>query len=634
MKCMAILPKIEGPQDLKSLTVPQLEQLAGEIRQQIIDTVSDNGGHLASNLGIVDLTVALHRVFNSPRDKLIFDVGHQTYAHKLLTGRLQSFATLRTYGGMSGFPRRSESEHDVFDTGHSATAISAALGMARARDLKGEDYHVVAVVGDGALTGGMCYEAMNDAGNYEEAGKATRLIVILNDNEMSIARNVGAMANHLTKLRSSASWRGTKQAVKRGIERIPYVGVRAAKRLEKMKNALKHFWVHGEFFESLGFRYLGPIDGHDIAMMEHVLSEAKQVTDTPLLIHVITCKGRGYERAERRPEKYHGIAPFFLEDGAQKQTPDVPGTAAIVGETLDAMADEDSRVVAVTAAMGSGTGLVPFERHHKDRFFDVGIAEEHAVTMAAGLARGGLRPYFAVYSTFVQRAYDQILHDICMQDLPVCLLVDHVGLVGSDGKTHHGVFDLAMFSGMPGLTIWEPCDNEELGQMLRASLACASPLAIRYIKDGLDLRAAWPGRSFRPGQWAWKGEGAQGVLIAHGRMVAHALEAASLLRDSGLDFAVVNASTLKPLDKGSVQRAFSGGRKVFIIEENVPSGSLAQDVAMACIAQGLPQPAGCLCIGDRFVTHGSVSELLGECGLMPKQIAQRVLEHMQGERHG
>ena len=630
---MDILPNIQSPEDLKSLSLPELEQLAGEIRQEIIDTVAENGGHLASNLGIVDLTVALHRVFDSPKDKLIFDVGHQTYAHKLLTGRQSDFHTLRTYGGMSGFPRRSESVHDVFDTGHSATAISAALGLARARDIRGEDYHVVAVVGDGALTGGMCYEAMNDAGNFnEEMGRSTRLIVVLNDNEMSISRNVGAMANHLTKLRASASWRGTKLAVKKGITRIPLVGPRAAKRLEKMKNALKHFWVHGEFFESLGFRYLGPIDGHDIAMMEHVLAEAKQVTDTPLLIHVITCKGRGYERAERRPEKYHGIAPFFLEDGAQKSTPIIPATANVVGDTLCAMADADDQVVAITAAMASGTGLIPFERKYKERFFDVGIAEEHAVTMAAGLARGGMKPYFAVYSTFLQRAYDQIFHDICLQDLPVRLLVDHAGLVGSDGKTHHGVFDLSMLSAMPGLSIWEASDNAELSQMLFESLKCEGPLAIRYIKDGIDLEERCPGRVFEPGKWQWLQDGEDGVLIAHGRMVQHALKAAQRLRVDGKAFAVVNASTLKPLDVFSVERALSGGRPVFTVEENISSGSLGQALSLLCVEKGFGKLAGCFSIGDRFVTHGSMRELLTECGLMPEQIASRV-QNMLSQPH-
>lgn len=622
---MEILSKIRGPQDLKRLSTPELEQLAGELRQEIIDTVSETGGHLASNLGIVDLTVALHRVFDSGRDKLIFDVGHQTYAHKLLTGRLDAFHTLRTYGGLSGFPSRAESEHDVFDTGHSATAISSALGLARARDIAGEDYHVVAVVGDGALTGGMCYEAMNDAGNFnEENGRATRLIVVLNDNEMSISRNVGAMANHLTKLRSSASWRGTKKAVKRGIERIPFIGLRAAARLETMKNAVKHFWVHGEFFESLGFRYLGPIDGHDIAMMEHVLAQAKKVTDTPILIHVITCKGRGYERAERKPEKYHGIAPFFLEDGAQKKQPALPGTGVVIGDTLTQMADANARIVAITAAMTSGTGLLPFVNRHKERFFDVGIAEEHAVTMAAGLARGGMRPYFAVYSTFLQRAYDQILHDICLQELPVCLLVDHAGLVGSDGKTHHGVFDLAMFASMPHMQVWEASGNAELAQMLQKSVACDGPLAIRYVKEGIDLSDLCEAQPFRPGVWQWLREGGQAVLIAHGRMVRHALLAAGLLHDAGIEAAVVNASTLKPLDKESVRRAFSGGRAVFVIEENVSAGGLGQAVAMMCMEEGLPSPRGCLTVGDRFVPHGSVDELLALCGLMPEQIAKSV----------
>jgi len=406
---MTILPTIDGPQDVRRLSTEQCQTLAGEIRQTIIDTVSRQGGHLASNLGDVELTIALHRTFESPKDKIIFDVGHQIYTHKLLTGRQEQFGTLRSYRGMSGFPCRAESEHDLFDTGHSSTAISMALGLARARDLKGEDHHVVAVVGDGALTGGMCYEAMNDAGN----GKS-RLIVILNDNEMSISKNVGALSAHFRDLRASASWYGSKKHIRQDIERIPLLGKPAAKIIKKMKDMIKSAVTEGELFEALGFRYLGPFDGHNIEEMTHVFEEAKQVSDTPLLIHVITRKGNGYDLAERQPEKFHGVAPFRVENGLRRKESSHESAAQAAGKGLVAIAAEDQRVCAITAAMAGGTGLSEFETYYPDRFFDVGIAEQHAVSMAAGLARAGLRPYFAVYATFLQRAYDQIVHDVCL----------------------------------------------------------------------------------------------------------------------------------------------------------------------------------------------------------------------------
>ena len=621
----SILSQLSGPEDLKNLNITQLEQLSGEVRQVIIDTVSQQGGHLASNLGIIELTIAIHSVFESPKDKIIFDVGHQAYVHKLLTGRFPQFSTLRSYGGISGFPRRCESEHDIYDTGHSSTAISCALGLARARDLRGEDYHVVAVVGDGAMTGGMCYEAMNDAGSAN-----SRLIVILNDNEMSISKNVGALATHLTRLRSSAGWRGTKQAVKHGLEQIPVVGSGLARHVENFKNTFKHFFTHGELFESLGFRYLGPIDGHDIGTLMQVLNEAKQVRDVPLLIHVITQKGHGYDLAERKPEKFHGIAPFYSENGVKRKEDARPVAAQIVGETLMEMAKTDERIVAITAAMAAGTGLSGFAKAFPARFFDVGIAEEHALTMSSGLAQGGLKPYFVVYSTFLQRGYDQIIHDICLQKLPVRILVDHAGLVGEDGATHHGIFDLAFLNTIPSMTVLAPRDVNELRAMLRWSAGFDAPCAIRYAKEGIDLANKAPFHGFTWGKWELIREGSDVTVLAHGRMVSHALTAAALLEKSGVHCGVINASTLKPIDTQTLDSLCAQNIPLVVLEETVPAASLGETV---CSYLQLRKQGKLLldhiCLEDAFVTHGSMEALLTQCGLMPEQIAARIVRALK-----
>ncbi|MDR3050645.1 MAG: 1-deoxy-D-xylulose-5-phosphate synthase [Oscillospiraceae bacterium] len=621
---MDYLDSIQNPQDLQGLTIPQLEELAGEIRQLLIDTVAQQGGHLAPNLGVVELTLALHRVFHTPQDKIVFDVGHQAYVHKILTGRRQAFGTLRALGGISGFPNRAESPHDAFGTGHASTSISAALGLARARDLLGQKHHVVAVVGDGALTGGMCYEALNEAGNA-----ARRLIVVLNDNEMSISRNVGGLSRHLTNLRGSRSWRGTKLAVKGGLVRIPRIGPRLAVWLENFKNTLKHFFVSGEFFESLGFRYLGPINGHDLGTLIRVLESAKGVEDTPLLIHVVTQKGRGYERAERKPDQFHGVAPFLLETGLAKEASDTPTFSDVAVSALADLAQSDPRVVAITAAMRLGTGLTPFETRFPDRFFDVGIAEEHAVTLAAGMACGGLRPFFAVYSTFLQRGYDQLLHDVCLQNLPVCLLIDRAGLVGEDGATHHGVFDLAYLRHMPGMRIFAPRDARELQAMLPAVMALDAPCAIRYARDA----AAWEGEGiplsggFTPGVWEPLGPlPAQAALLTFGRMVWAALAAAALLAARGIAVTVINASTIKPLDEELLGRLDALGVPAITVEEHALAGGFGEMVTACCQAKGWAVPRLCFGIGDAFVPHGAVDLLLDRCGLTAPQIADRVAE--------
>ena len=621
---MTLLSQIHGPDDVKKLSLEECAALATEIRQTIIDTVSRQGGHLASNLGDVELTIALHRAFNSPTDKILFDVGHQIYAHKLLTGRQERFGTLRSYQGMSGFPCKAESEHDLFDTGHSSTAISMALGLARARDLKGENHHVVAVVGDGALTGGMCYEAMNDAGN----GKS-RLIVILNDNEMSISKNVGALSTYFKHLRASASWYGGKKRIKHRLQSIPLLGKPVAGMIENAKNMIKSLVTEGEMFEALGFRYLGPFDGHNIEEMTHVFEEAKRVSDTPLLIHVITKKGYGYDLAERQPEKFHGVAPFRVENGLKRNQSSKESAAQVAGKALCAMAAEDPRVVAITAAMAGGTGLSQFSEYYPDRFFDVGIAEQHAVSMAAGLARAGIRPYFAVYSTFLQRAYDQIVHDVCLQNLPVCIMSDHVALVGDDGKTHHGVLSVPMLLSMPNLTLLAPRDTQSITDGLRATLKLEGPCVIQYPKDGIEPYAkALDDRPLEIGRWQTLRETDAHdncVILAYGRMTKHAMEAAKQLHDEdGLHVGVIDCWSLRPMDMDCLKALFEANTRIITIEEGELIGGFGSEIARLCVSHGAQEPLAVLGLPNRFIAHGTVDQLLAECGLTSKQIAERI----------
>ena len=617
---MEILSTIHGPDDVKKLSAAQCQALARELRQTIIDTVSRQGGHLASNLGDVELTIALHRAFNSPTDKLLFDVGHQTYAHKLLTGRQEMFGTLRSYQGMSGFPCHAESEHDLFDTGHSSTAISMGLGLARARDLRHEDYHVVSVVGDGALTGGMCYEAMNDAGD----GK-TRLIVVLNDNEMSISKNVGALSDYFKHLRASASWYGGKKHIKHHLQRIPLLGKPIAGLIEKAKDMIKSVVTEGEMFEALGFRYLGPFDGHNIEEMTRVFEEAKRITDTPLLIHVITRKGNGYDLAERQPEKFHGVAPFRVENGLKRNQSSKESAAQVAGKALCALAAQDERVVAITAAMAGGTGLSGFAEQYPERFFDVGIAEQHAVSMAAGLARAGIRPYFAVYSTFLQRAYDQIVHDVCLQNLPVCILSDHVSLVGDDGKTHHGVLSVPMLLSIPNLTLLAPRDTDAIRASLGEALHVNGPCVIQYPKDGIEPYAQpLSGDALAVGKWQTLREGADCTVLAYGRMVKHAMEAAQQLEKEGLQIGVIDAWSLRPMDMDCLRALFAQKAKIITIEEGEMIGGFGSEIARLCVEHGAAQPLAIMGLPNRFIAHGTVDQLLQECSLSSAQIAQRI----------
>jgi len=617
---MGILSTIHSPDDVKKLSAGECQALAKEIRQTIIDTVSRQGGHLASNLGNVELTIALHRAFNSPADKILFDVGHQTYTHKLLTGRQEIFSSLRAYQGMSGFPCCAESEHDHFDTGHSSTAISMGLGLARARDLRHEDYHVVSVVGDGALTGGMCYEAMNDAGD----GK-NRLIVVLNDNEMSISKNVGALSDYFKHLRASASWYGGKKHIKHRLQSIPLLGKPLASLIEKAKDMIKSVVTEGEMFEAFGFRYLGPFDGHNIEEMTRVFEEAKQIQDTPVLIHVITRKGNGYDLAERQPEKFHGVAPFRVENGLKRSQSSKESAAQVAGKALCALAAQDERVVAITAAMAGGTGLTGFAEQYPQRFFDVGIAEQHAVSMAAGLARAGIRPYFAVYSTFLQRAYDQIVHDVCLQNLPVTILSDHANLVGDDGKTHHGVLSVPMLLSIPNLTLLAPRDTDGIRASMSAALGVDGPCVVQYPKDGIEPYAAdLAGEPLTVGKWQILREGVDCTVLAYGRMVKLAMEAAQMLEKDGVHIGVIDAWSLRPMDLDCLRTLFEKKAKLVTIEEGEMIGGFGSEIARLCVEHGAEQPAAIMGLPNRFIAHGTVDQLLEECGLSVEKIAQRI----------
>ena len=618
------LEKIQSPKDLKGLKPGEMNILAEEIRQELVTTVSRNGGHLASNLGAVELTLAIHRVFDLPEDKLIFDVGHQSYVHKMVTGRFDRFHTLREYGGIAGFPRRSESEYDCFETGHASTAISAALGLARARDYQGGQNHVIALVGDGALTGGMCYEALNDAGH-----SGTRMLVILNDNEMSIAPNVGALSRYLTRLRVSAGWQRAKRRV-RNLSDVPGLGRPMYRVIHGTKKGLKSMLVRETdigFFEALGFDYYGPIDGHDLAGLERALRLVKSFRG-PCVLHVLTQKGHGYDQAEERPETFHGTPPFYIENGDRIELPENPSCGHVMADTLSEMLEKDKRIVAITAAMKLGTGLDHLAAKYPDRVLDVGIAEEHAATMTAGLAAGGMRPYFAVYSSFFQRCYDQMIHDVAMQNLPVVFLLDRSGIGGEDGQTHHGVFDFAELLPVPNMTVLAPCDARELKRMLLWTLSADGPVAIRYGKSGTPLTGSGEAllpqpEAFTPGRWNLLAEGEDLSLLAAGGMVRQALKVRKLLAAKGLRAAVWNCSSLKPLDGKALERIARSG-PVFTMEEHMLQGGFGQAVTAACREKGRPEPVYSFAIRDRFIAHGAHDLLLRDAGLDPATVAEEI----------
>ena len=613
------LSDIKTPEDLKRFPREELPSLAQEIREKITHVVSENGGHLAGNLGVVELSIALHRVFNSPKDKIIFDVGHQCYTHKILTGRQYDFDTLRQYGGISGFPKRSESPHDAYETGHASTALSAALGYARARDLQNENHHVVAVVGDGALTGGMCYEALNDAGNNK-----TRLIVVLNDNQMSIGRNVGALNNYLSHLRTSERYLMIKKGVSLILNKIPLIGNILYKAVQSAKNHLRNLLVKESYFTSLGFKYLGPIDGHNEALIEELLERAKQFKE-PVILHIVTTKGAGYAPAEVEPERMHGTPPFSLVDGKCKNSSTSKSYSKALGEELVRLAENNPKIVGISAAMVESTGLELLRQAHPDRVFDVGIAEEHAAALAAGMASGGLRPVLAVYDTFMQRAIDQIIMDIALQKLPVVMALDRSGIGGEDGPTHHGVFGTALFRNIPNLLLLSPRSTEELKQMLAFSFEQEKPVIIRYAKSEGHRQRELPKANFSLGIWEQLKLSNDICIIAYGRMVDEALDASDILSEDGIHAGVINASSIKPIDTSLINKLSIKNIPYIVVEEVQLSGGLGSAIAEYAMQEGLNPPLKVLALPDEFIPHGDRKTLLAELGLDAKSIAECIL---------
>ena len=613
-----ILEKIKEANDVKQLSLSECEQLAQEIRDFLIRSLSETGGHLASNLGVVELTIALHRFLHFPEDKLVWDVGHQAYTHKILTGRKGQFATLRKTGGLSGFPKRKESDCDAFDTGHSSTSISAGLGLVQARDLKGENYQVVSVIGDGALTGGMAYEALNNAAELKK-----NFIIILNDNEMSITRNVGGMSSYLDHIRMAAPYTELKMGVTNALKKIPKVGDGMVDALHKTKSSIKQLVIPGMLFENMGLTYLGPVDGHDMRQLGKVLQEAKR-KQGPVLIHVLTEKGRGYEPAMRHPARFHGAAPYEIETGLQKSNGN-PSYTDIFSTVMRKFGDREPDVVAVSAAMVPGTGLKRFGNMFPERLFDVGIAEEHAVTFAAGLALGGLRPVVAIYSSFLQRAVDQILHDVCMQNLPVVFAVDRAGLVGSDGETHHGCFDLSYLSMMPNMTVMAPKNKWELSDMLKFAIRQKSPVAIRYPRGeayiGLeDYRAP-----IEMGKAEILEKGKEIAILAVGNMVRTAVQVTENLRNCGYEPTLVNMRFVKPLDMDLLEILREDHSLIVTMEENVKSGGFGEQV-MTYYGSRLHSPAvRIVAIEDQFVPHGSVEDLMHQQQMDSASVTERIL---------
>ncbi|MFZ5591980.1 MAG: 1-deoxy-D-xylulose-5-phosphate synthase [Bacillota bacterium] len=619
---MSLLQQINSPADLKAMPAEQLPLLAEEIRQEIIHTVAQNGGHLAPNLGVVELTLALHRVFTTPRDKIIWDVGHQCYVHKLLTGRREQFATLRQYGGISGFPRPLESSHDAFATGHSSTSVSAALGMALARDLQKQQHHVIAVIGDGALTGGMALEALNHAGHLQ-----CNLIVVLNDNEMSIAQNVGGISKYLSRLRSDPKYTRGKEELENILKRIPNIGSAVLKMADRLKDAFKYLVVPGMFFEEMGFTYLGPVNGHDLPELVHILQQAKALKG-PVLVHVLTQKGRGYQPALADPDTFHGIAPFDIATGQLKKKSPLPTYTQVFGQFMLEMGAHLPGLVAITAAMPGGTGLKAFAARYPERFFDVGIAEQHAVTLAAGLASQGLRPVVAIYSTFLQRAYDQIVHDVCLSGLPVTFAIDRGGLVGDDGPTHHGVFDFSYLRHLPNMVIMAPGDENELRQMLYTALQHDGPVAVRYPRgSGTGCPLDQQLRPIPLGSARVLQEGDQLTLLAAGSMVQPARQAAQELARRGIATACINARFIKPLDEKLILHFAARTGRVITVEENVLAGGFGSAVLELLQQHGLSRVQVVrLGVPDCFITHGSRDILLQQCGLTSEQILAAALQ--------
>lgn len=614
-----LLEQIHSPEQLKTLPRHQLPQLAQEIRQFLIEKLSVTGGHLAPNLGVVELTLALHIIFDSPKDKIIWDVGHQSYVHKIITGRKEQFDTLRQFRGLSGFPRRSESVHDVWETGHSSTSLSAALGMAVARDLKRENHEVIAVIGDGALTGGMALEALNHIGHEKR-----KLIVVLNDNEMSISPNVGALHHYLGRLRTDKHYARVKDELEYLLKRVPAIGETLAKTAERLKDSLKYLVLDGILFEELGLTYLGPVNGHSLDELFSSLQQAKRLNE-PVLVHVVTVKGKGYGPAEKDSVKYHGITPYKIESGEVMKTSAAPSYSSVMSRTLIQLAEEDPTIVAVTAAMPGGTGLDQFAAVFPERFFDVGIAEQHATTFCGGLATQGFKPVFAVYSTFLQRAYDQVIHDICRQNLHVVFMVDRAGLVGADGDTHQGVFDLAFLRVVPNMTLMMPRDENQLRHMVYTALYhCEGPVAVRYPRGNAQGLVPEPPRAIPIGKAEILQHGKKVAILAIGPMVEVALQAAELLRPYGVEPTVVDARFIKPLDEELLSRLPGEHQLIVTIEEAARAAGFGSAVLEWYADRNIHVQIENIGLPDRFIEHGSIAQLRQSVQLTADECVLRI----------
>lgn len=599
-----MLEKINSPKDLKKLNIEEKNKLAKEIREYILEVVSENGGHLASNLGVVELTIALHSVFNMPKDKIVWDVGHQSYVHKIITGRKEQFKTIRKFNGISGFPKINESEYDSFNTGHSSTSISAALGMARARDLKGKNNQVIAVIGDGALTGGMALEALNDTGFSQ-----TKMTVILNDNEMSISKNIGGLNMFLSKLRTKKLYTKSNLSIKKIVNKIPIIGKPIVKVIQRIKRSIKQLIIPKMFFEDIGFTYLGPVDGHDIEQLENIMKLSKLIQG-PVLIHVLTKKGKGYKIAEEKPDKFHATAPFDIQTGKTKKEKKTD-YSKIFGKKLVELAEKDDKIVAITASMKDGTGLSEFANKFPQRFFDIGIAEQHALTMAAGMAKEGMVPFVPIYSSFYQRAYDQVIHDIAIQNLPVIMCVDRAGVVGADGETHQGTLDMAFFRLVPNLTIMAPKDFKELEDMMEFAIKLNKPVVIRYPRGGEDESIKFEKHEkIKLGKVEILKEGQDISIIAIGKRVSAAIKLAKDYKEKGINAEVINARFLKPLDIETLKKSIEKTKKVITLEDGTKINGLGTAIEELIVEENLQNiKMEKQAWPDEFIKHGTVKEL-------------------------
>ena len=611
------LDKVNSPEDIKKMSINEMDILAKDIRKFLVRSISKTGGHLASNLGVVELTLALHKVFNSPTDKIIWDVGHQSYVHKIITGRKSDFDTLRQFNGLSGFPKENESNHDIFDTGHSSTSISVGTGIACSRDIKGDDFSVISVIGDGSITGGMALEAINHLGYIN-----TKMIIILNDNEMSIDQNVGGMARHLSNIIRNSTVNKVKGEVEKILNITPGGSI-LSKTAYKVKDSIMSKFApqECEFFDSLGIKYSGPIDGHNINELINALEYAKK-QNGPILLHVITKKGKGYKYAEQEPHKYHGVSKFDIKEGVKSSG--AKSISSVVGDKLVELANKDERVVAITAAMPSGTGLNKFSQMYPHRYYDVGIAEQHAVAFACGLAKDNMKPYFAVYSSFLQRAYDQVIHDMCITNKDVTLLIDRAGLVGNDGETHHGMFDLSYLNNVPNISVMAPKDTKELELMIDLSLDIKGPVAIRYPRGNSYFLDKGKYEPIKLGEYEVINKGKDIAVIAIGNMVKQAIDSMDILKEKGIEPTIVNARFLKPIDEAILRDIFNNHKYIVTIEDNIIIGGFGSRINKFLIDNNYDNKILNIALEEEFIPHGDINSLYEAYGLSAKCIAQKI----------